>query len=60
MATPKFADIINVLAAVRCLNAGQTIEQVAASAKVSPQQVRAWLRKAGFRRGPSTGKWFIV
>lgn len=48
--TPKFKDIVNILAAVRCLNAGQTVEEVAKSAKVSPRKVRGWLNSGGFRR----------
>jgi len=57
--TPKFSDIVKVMAAVRCLNSGQSIDQVAASAKSSPQQIRGWLRAAGFRKSPRTGKWLI-
>lgn len=51
-----FKSICATLAAVQCLNAGQSMEKVAASAKVSPQQVRAWLRKGGFRRYTINGK----
>ena len=60
MAIPKFSDIVRVIAAVRCLNAGQTIEQVAASTKVSPKQIRGWLRAAGYRQIPTTGKWVVA
>lgn len=40
--------IVNVLAAVRCLNAGQPLAKVAADANRSPATIRRWLRQAGF------------
>jgi len=52
----KFNAIANILAAVRCLNAGQTFETVAKSAKVQPRTVRRWVSKAGFRKN-SVGQY---
>ena len=54
----KFSDIANILTTVRMLNSGKTIQQVAASAKVSPQQIRAWLKQGGFRQSTS-GQWMV-
>ena len=55
----KFNTIANILAAVRCLNSGQTIDQVAVSAKVKPATVRAWLRRGGFRQNQALGRYSI-
>ena len=46
----KFQTICAIAATVRCLNDGQSVNQVAVSAKVSPQKVRGWLRQGGFKR----------
>jgi transposase len=40
----KFQDICNILAARRCRNAGQSVKQIAASAKVSESTIRQWLK----------------
>jgi len=52
----NFKHICSILAAVRCLNAGQTVAQVAASAKVSTQTIYGWLKEAGFRKMTINGK----
>ena len=46
----KFSHICSVIAAVRCLNAGQSFAEIARSAKRSPSTIRRWVNKAGFRR----------
>ena len=46
----KFKDICTILAAVQCLNSGQSLAEVAASANVSKQQVNGWLQQGGFRK----------
>lgn len=51
-----FNDICNMAAAIRCLKDGQSVNQVAASAKVSPQKVRGWVRQAGYRRVALAGQ----
>lgn len=56
MKTLNFQKICATIAALRCLNAGQSVEQVAVSVKVSPQAVRGWLRQGGFRRIAVNGK----
>ena len=56
---PKFSDIVRIITLVRCLNSGQSIEQVSASAKMSPAgQIRGQLRAAGYKKIPS-GKWVV-
>jgi len=55
----KFSDIVRIIALVRCLNSGQSIEQVAIGAKSTPAQIRGQLRAAGFRKTPNTGKWIV-
>lgn len=46
----KFSQVVNILAAVRCLNGGQSFAQIARSAKRSPSTVRRWVNRAGFHR----------
>lgn len=53
MKRPTFESICNIAAAVRCLNAGLTFEQIAESArkknpKIEASTVRAWVRSGGF------------
>ena len=50
MSQPTFKQICATAAAVRCLNAGQTLKQIAQSAQVSPATIQRWLRDAGFRK----------
>jgi hypothetical protein len=59
MAKPTLQTICAIAATVRCLNAGQSINQVAASAKVSPQKVRGWLKVGGFKRVTGTTKYLF-
>ena len=56
--TPKFSDIVKVIAIVQALGAGQTIEDIAVAMKISPQKVRGWLKWGGYRRLPD-GKWVV-
>lgn len=46
----KFDHICAVVAAVRCLNAGQSFSEIARSAKRSPSTIRRWVNKAGFHK----------
>lgn len=55
---PKFADIVTIMAFVRCLNSGQSLDQVAASSKMSKQKILGMLRAAGYRRTPK-GTWLV-
>lgn len=45
-----FERICAIIAAVRCLNAGQTFDEIANSAKVHPSTIRRWVSGAGFYR----------
>lgn len=56
---PKFADIVSIIAFVRCLNSGQSLDQVAASSKMSKQQILGKLKAAGYRRAPN-GTWIAM
>ena len=38
------------MAAVRCLNSGQSFARIAKSAKVSAGTVRKWVKEGGFRK----------
>ncbi|MDR3638630.1 MAG: hypothetical protein P4L84_32795 [Isosphaeraceae bacterium] len=42
-----FNDICNILAARRCWNAGQSLTEIARSAKRSKSTIRNWIRKSG-------------
>lgn len=53
-----FETIINAAAAIRCLNDGQTIKQIAASAKVTESTVRRWVNGSGFKK--HNGKWVFA
>jgi transposase len=44
----SFTKMASTLAAVRCLNAGQSFAQVASSAKRHPSTIKRWLKNAGF------------
>lgn len=50
-----FDHVCSVIAAVRCLNSGQSFAQIARSAKRSPSTVRRWVNRAGFRRNHHNG-----
>lgn len=45
-----FTSIAQTLAALHCRNAGQSNTQIAKSAQKSPQTVRRWLNRAGFKQ----------
>lgn len=44
----NFAQVCNTLAAARCLNAGQSLEEVAKAAGRSPATILRWLHAAGW------------
>jgi hypothetical protein len=45
----KFKDMVARAAAARCFNSGQSVEQIARSAKKKPATIRGWLTEAGIR-----------
>jgi DNA-binding CsgD family transcriptional regulator len=51
-----FKTICNIAATLRCLSNGQSIDQIAVSAKVSPETVRKWIRQGGYKRIAMNGK----
>lgn len=57
MANLTFERVCATAAAVACLNAGQSFEKIAESAKRHPSTIRKWVRKAGYRK--SGGKYRI-
>jgi transposase-like protein len=44
---PTFQEMCTVLAAKNCYESGQSVAQIAASAKKSHTVVRRWLKEAG-------------
>lgn len=45
-----FDHICSVMAAVSCLNSGQSFARIAKSAGVTPGTVCRWVNRAGFRK----------
>jgi transposase-like protein len=47
MKTPRFSDIVNMIAARRAYQGGQPISDIARQAGVSTSTVRKWIRATG-------------
>lgn len=43
-----FLKIVNTIAVINCLNSGQSIKDVAVSAKVTPKTIKKWIKEGGF------------
>lgn len=56
MKSTSLKTICAIAATVRCLNDGQSVNEIATSAKVSPQKVRSWVRQGGYRRIAISGQ----